>query len=117
MYQLSRQPEFYKKKIWPLDLSKQYKEDVKEIAFEKRYRIVDSTKITREFKETYDALTEKGLCAGFVDKKDLPKVTVVPPKHSKAKKESKEDLLLKALDKMDQQAKVIEEQQAKLKEK
>ena len=114
---LKQQPELYKKKIWPLDLSKQYKEDVKDIAFEKRYRIVDSNKITQSFKEHYDSLHDRGLCAGFVEKKDLPKVTVVPPKHSKGKSESKEDLLIRALDKMDAQAKMIEELQQKLKEK
>ena len=88
---LKQQPELYKKKIWPLDLSKQYKEDVKDIAFEKRYRIVDSNKITRSYKEHYDELHARGLCAGFVEKKDLPKVTPVPPRHSKGKTESKED--------------------------
>lgn len=111
---LKQQPELYKKKIWPLDLSKQYKEDVKDIAFEKRYRIVDSTKITQSFKEHYEELYKRGLCAGFVDQKDLPEVTVVPPRHSKGKTESKEDLLLKALAGMESQAKKIEELEKKL---
>lgn len=114
---LNQQPELYKKKIWPLDLSKQYKEDVKNIAFEKRYRIVDSNKITQVYKETYESMFEKGLCAGFVDKKDLPKVTVVPPLHSKGKTESKEDLLIKALTGLENQAKQIEELKAKLADK
>lgn len=114
---LKQQPELYKKKIWPLDLSKQYKEDVKDIAFEKRYRIVDSNKITKAYKEHYEKMFEKGLCAGFVDKKDLPKVTVVPPRHSKAKAESKEDLLLRAIERMDAQSKEIEELKKKLESK
>jgi hypothetical protein len=114
---LKQQPELYKKKIWPLDLSKQYAEDVKDIAFEKRYRIVDSTKITASFKEHYEEMFKKGLCAGFVEKDKLPKVTVVPPRHSKGKTESKEDLLLRALSGMEAQAKQIEELKAQLADK
>jgi hypothetical protein len=114
---LNQQPELYKKKIWPLDLSKQYKEDVKNIAFEKRYRIVDSTKVTQGYKEHYEEMFKKGLCAGFVDKKDLPKVTIVPPRHSKGKTESKEDLLLRALSGMEAQSKQIEELKKQLEDK
>jgi len=94
----SKVPEFLRKQVWPLDLSKQYKEDVKDVAFKRGLRIVDSNKVTKGFQDHIKSLVDAGICAGICPKDKLPKVTVVPPKHSIGKKETKADLLNRALD-------------------
>lgn len=108
---LKSQPEFYKKKIWPVDLGKQYEEDIKDIAFTKRFRILDSRKITASYKESIDKSAEAGLCAGWVEKAQLPKITVRKPLHSRAGRGSldSKELLAKALMKIDDLESKMEE--------